>query len=144
MIADVPAILGAINSVMSMVKGIVSSTRDIKLKTLLIKVYDQLFMDKTCIDKMADEIKTLENKLDTINNWENEKDDYELIPLGAGNFAYRRRKEPDGGIEHDIHFCSNCFENKIKTVLNFTQFGRELIISCPKCNAKYKIMANRQ
>lgn len=78
-------------------------------------------------------IRELEEKLVKMEDWNVEKERYELASLAPGTFAYivketMRRGSPPHAI------CANCYENGVKSVLQtFKTYAGEAHITCPRC-----------
>lgn len=82
---------------------------------------------------MSLRIRELEEQLIKFENWETEKQRYQLEQTKSGVFAYAVKESMQAG-EPLHHICSNCYEDGVKSILQ-TEFvtGFGLRTKCPRC-----------
>lgn len=77
-------------------------------------------------------VQELEGTIAEYDNWETEKDRYELHEIMRGSFAYRLSEE---STEPEHFICPNCYEDRQKSILQidavFVHATRKL--SCSRC-----------
>lgn len=86
---------------------------------------------------MADEIRTLEEKILQFEAWQREKLRYAMDPIGPGVFAYALKKEA-AGAEPPHWICPNCYAQGKKSLLqhNGSALTRESALVCQACKGK--------
>ena len=67
---------------------------------------------------MQDQIHELKSELMKFENWETEKERYELKEVVSGRFVYATKEPVESG-EPPHKICPNCYGNRIKTILQF-------------------------
>lgn len=78
-------------------------------------------------------IRELEEKIGQMEDWNSERECYELAEVTPGFFAYRLKPEMEANeIPHPL--CANCFSKGEKSILQFerTQLYRRYCCSCCK------------
>lgn len=81
-------------------------------------------------------VNELEAQLAKKEDWEGEKQRYELREIVSGGFAYVEKGSVRGakGVQP---FCQNCFEHGRKSVLNVTSLGELHYFQCGECPVKF-------
>ena len=78
----------------------------------------------------------LEETLRRFESWETEKSRYELHKMGGGGFAYHLRPEEIEKGEPSHYICANCYEDRRKSILQFSGHKSGLRHStCPSCKS---------
>ncbi|UZJ39989.1 centromere protein H [Prosthecochloris sp. SCSIO W1102] len=91
----------------------------------LVDIQEKLLDLKERIFELQEENHELKTKLAEIDEWEEKKEDYELIKTEAGEHVYRSKNQP-------VHFaCPKCFEEKHVYILHDER--------CPNCNNYFSI-----
>ena len=87
-------------------------------------------------------IRTLEEEVGRLTNWNIEKENYELKAVGGAGFAYVRRQAAETS-EPTFWLCQPCFENAKKSVMQM-KTHMELgygVWACPVCDAEMRVAA---
>ena len=94
-----------------------------------------------------EKVRELEATIAEYDNWEAEKDRYELYQIKpSGGFAYRLRKECVQDAEPNHYICPNCYENRRKSILQMRDDPTAMVglgsrapafnLVCTLCEAK--------
>ena len=81
---------------------------------------------------LTDKIRTLEKEIDSMKDWSDERQNYELQEWRRGIFAYVNKKL----IKNDKNtprLCATCFDNGNKSILQSSHFNMITSIKCQKC-----------
>ncbi len=90
---------------------------------------------------LLERLRTLEEKVINFEEWDAEKQKYELKQVYSGAFAYVLKPEASGG-EPPHWLCTTCYENNRKSVLqaqgltsdrSFEKYG------CPTCRSTIRV-----
>lgn len=86
---------------------------------------------------MTAEVQKLKDENVRLKNWATEKEKYVLRQIGDGVFAYVE-KQFMGDFESAQKFCSNCFDQEIKSLLQGEKIkvGRRVATNCHRCGAR--------
>ena len=98
------------------------------------ELVSQLMTNAALIAQKAD----LEKKLTDLENWEREKERYELAQPARGVFAYVEKS----GVQprqQAMFICARCYNQREASILQNTsrQHGRTSIHMCPSCKTEY-------
>lgn len=125
---DATAIVSAANgfkAVVDIAKGIQSlnTSTEVRQKTsdLLDAVLDARFKLMEAADTQSallERIKDLEQKIAGFEDWNREKERYQLKAIDRGAFAYMHKPGMENG-EPAIWLCQTCFEKRHKSPLQF-------------------------
>jgi hypothetical protein len=81
---------------------------------------------------LAQRVRELEQKIMALENWEREKERYDLYAAPLGTFTHRLKANMAQG--EPIHYlCANCFTDKKKSVLQFAVGKYSVEKVCPRC-----------
>lgn len=85
---------------------------------------------------LAARVAELEAELAFLRNWETTAESYEPVQVARGVYAYLPKRR-DGKYESMVKLCSNCFEQKRKSILQQQKVdvGRRLSLVCNRCNS---------
>ena len=89
---------------------------------------------------LTEEIGGLKARLIEFETWETEKQRYELAEYRPGTFAYAI-KEATRGAEPVHRICPNCYERRVKSILQHvlrSRAGYEKV-HCPACSNDFKL-----
>lgn len=106
----------------------------IKLQSEILSAQQASFAAQARESEISDEIRALKAKLTEFEDWEAEKNRYQLTDFGSGTYAYRLKQEMANN--EPIHrLCPNCFQKKIKSILQFRHrsSSEQDIYNCPNC-----------
>ena len=82
---------------------------------------------------LRDKARMFEERLKKVENWEKEKERYELKSLPPRNAFVYVLKTPSEMPGTEYQLCSSCFENGKKSILQ-PQVERMHVLYCPECN----------
>ncbi|MEH3118866.1 MAG: hypothetical protein PGN25_15075 [Methylorubrum populi] len=87
--------------------------------------------------ELTERVRDLEKQITTLENWNQEKDRYELTEVAAGVLAYSTRPGMENG-EPPHKICSNCYQHCRKSLLQpeIRNPGRVRMLICQSCNAE--------
>lgn len=83
---------------------------------------------------LVQEVGDLKAQIARFEDWDAEKQRYELVDAGNGGLAYRV-KDAMKGSQPDHHICANCYERRTKSILHPETWnpGRAHVLSCHTC-----------
>ena len=83
------------------------------------------------ISALQEEVRSLKEKVDSIENWTEEIKRYELQSLQTGTFAYSLKQGMEADEPHH-YLCANCAQAKVKSILQ----PSGIYLCCPQCGGK--------
>jgi hypothetical protein len=134
MVADAIAGLGALKTAFDLAKGLKDIDNAVSRNGAVIELQERILAAQQAQSALLEQIGTLEAKVASFENWESEKQDYELRQLEQGGFAYVLKPEKrDGKPPHGL--CPNCYEQRRKSILqtNGEPQWTEHFFKCPSC-----------
>ena len=147
---DPATIYGLVNSVKTiadMVKGINSlhTMTEVKSATsglldTLLSVQQDLMVMQVKHSALIDSERDLKQKILQIENWEAEKQRYQLENRGDTAFLYVIKPDMQGS-EPRHGICATCYQNRVKSILQLGRGVRGIEMMCPVC--KTSINATR-
>ncbi|CUZ07150.1 Uncharacterised protein [Serratia marcescens] len=79
----------------------------------------------------------LERQVIELTQWNEDKSRYALTKLSSGAFVYQL-KTADKGDEPVHQLCANCYQQQIKSILQFHGYHKfHSILHCPRCSSEY-------
>jgi hypothetical protein len=129
MIAEIKLGLEALSSATGLVKALSTAAteaqiNDVKigLQSSLLDMQSALAAAQNAQTSASDEIRGLKEEIMGLENWDAEKQRYQLDDIDAGAFAYTLKAGMENG-EPPHWLCQPCFENRKKSVLQITGGG---------------------
>ncbi|MGY2052379.1 hypothetical protein [Methylobacterium sp. JK268] len=94
--------------------------------------------------ELVDRVRDLEKKIVDLENWEAEKQRYELKALASGVLAYVTKSGMENG-EPPHSLCANCYNRGRKSLLQqeLRATGRRIFMICHTCGAELVIRGER-
>lgn len=143
-------IRGSITNAVKAVKDIQQMHIDYSVKEKTYDLLDKLLDIKNnqleffeMLDKAKEKIVKLEQYIESIDKWKNEKESYELFHPIRATTVYRF-KSPNNS-QNDTHYlCSNCYNSNAKSILQLKihrMYGTSIMV-CHKCNSEYVFQTN--
>lgn len=146
---------GGIKTAFDLAKGLqaLNTSTEVRQKTseLLDAVVDARFKLMEAADTQAallERIKDLEQKVAEFENWDREKERYELQSIDRGAFAYVHKAGMEGS-EHPIWLCQTCFDQRHKSALQYRGqsksvghtggHGMQAAWGCNRCQAMVNV-----
>jgi hypothetical protein len=136
--------LSSLNAAKDIAKGLDSlktsvavNQAKIDLQNLIAEAQQGLFTAQQAQFEAAQRIRELEQKLMDFENWETEKQRYELADAGQGTMAYRPKAGMENG-EPAHWLCAQCFQHRKKAFLQPEERnpGRNSYLCCATCGAE--------
>lgn len=113
------------------------STKAVELNQVIFEMQQQLFAAQTDYAAVLSRIRDLEAEIAQFKDWEQEKQRYELYELTIGTLVYRIKPSMQGS-EPVHHLCPNCYEQGIKSILQYSAIKNlHSSYSCPRCKASF-------
>ncbi|VUD69424.1 hypothetical protein TDB9533_04793 [Thalassocella blandensis] len=143
-VSSITAMTSALNGAMDIKKGLLSLKSQAELQALSIELNAKLIEAQQAIfevnderQKLIDQIKTLQSKIDEMRDWEKESSRYTLISPWPGTpVTVYHLKKSESNSEKPHWLCPNCFQNKKKSILNTNQKkGERVHLVCSVCKA---------
>ena len=137
MAGEVFAGIGALKSAFDMAKGLKNMSDTALRNVAVIELQEEIIVAQTVQSELIDYINTLEKRLASFDEWDAEKQRYELKEFGRGAFAYSLKADAQSG-EPAHQICPTCYENRRKSILQ-TVPGNNSIGSthhCPVCETQ--------
>jgi hypothetical protein len=141
MLAEISAGLSSLNAAKDIIKGLDSLRTEaainevkINLQGLILNAQQGLFTAQEEQSAAARRIRELEEHIVQLENWEAEKERYELADTGQGAVAYRPKPGMDGG-EPGHWLCAPCYQRGKKSFLQpeTRAPGRHEYLCCNTC-----------
>lgn len=139
---DAVAIAGAMNSLkiaLDLLNG-AKAARDTKLigealeqiRARLIEAQMLVLEAQQTISALLDSERELKRKLMELEEWEREKQRYEMIEFDPGRIVYRV-KEAARGAEPVHYACPSCFQKGQKSIMQARSYYGQVFVKCPVC-----------
>lgn len=108
--------------------------------TLIVEFTGKLMEAQQHEALLIERIRELEKSLVRFENWETEKQRYELFEIKPGRFT-RRLKESMADGEPTHHICANCYNRGVASILQSekTDVGRFTLLVCSECKAELNL-----
>ena len=112
------------------------NSKIIEMQETVMAAQSQALEAQATQSALTDKVRTLQAEIASKEDWESEKERYELERIGYPAFAYRLREQFVEAPAHTHHLCANCFEQRQKSILQRAGTGsRRYALVCPRCNA---------
>lgn len=125
--------------------GVAINEVKIELQQLILDAQQGLFSAQEAQSSAAQRIGELEQKIVALENWEAEKQRYELADAGQGTLAYKPKAGMENG-EPEHWLCAPCYQHGKKSYLQPEQRfpGRNDYLCCATCGAEIIIRGQRE
>ena len=144
-VTNIPLIINSFKSILSTIK-------DVNLKSQLNDLYDKilelqtgLLTTQTSYFALINENNELKQELNKIRGWELEKSKYKLTEISEGTFIYLYQNSNDSN-EPTHAICPNCYSKNIKSILQKVPNTNNKY-RCPSCHLQVSLetpMYNRK
>ena len=108
------------------------------LQSHLLDAQQGLFAAQEAQSAASKRISDLEEEIVRIRDWKAERENYELVDVWHGAFAYM----PKGGVESGeiAHWlCTNCFEQGRKSLMQNKGGVTDALFGCDGCQATFRV-----
>ena len=142
-VAEIAAAVTGIRSALDLTKAMVGlrdaeafRTKSIELQGIIMDAYEKGIEAREAHSAQLERVRTLEAEITSLKDWNAEKQNYELKPIGEGAVAYMLKPDKRGS-EPPHWLCPNCYSKGQKSFLNPTgvQMGRGWIYRCSACDS---------
>jgi hypothetical protein len=143
MVAEVYAGLSAFKAAFDIARGLKDINDATIRNSAIIELQDKILTAQAAQSELVDRVRELEDEVARLKNWEADKDNYRLVEVGPGAFAYVIKSEAQGS-NPEYLICSTCFENGKRSVLQAIPGIGVLdgVRSCPACKTQVVFATN--
>jgi hypothetical protein len=127
MLGEAAAGIAALKSAFDLAKGLKDIDDATRRNAIVIDLQEQILAAQQAQGELLERLRGAEAKLALSEQWQHEKQRYELKEIYARNFAYGLKKG-DGEPEHFV--CATCFPSGKKSIL---QSHGSFYLLCPSC-----------
>ena len=113
------------------------NTKLLEMQEIIVDTQSRTIAAQQAYFALAENERRLSEEISKSEDWNQEKDRYELRKVGHLAFAYRLREEYVKNSEPLHHICANCYHNQEKAILQYD--GEQIlksILKCPRCEAE--------
>ncbi|WP_108461362.1 hypothetical protein [Devosia naphthalenivorans] len=111
-------------------------TKVIELQRLILDAQSSATSAQMQQMELVQQIRDLQKEIEAFNNWQAVTQRYELVDMGGDTFSYRLKGNLTDEPAHLL--CTNCFEDRRKSVLQRTSsHGTQKQYQCPACKSTY-------
>jgi hypothetical protein len=138
MVAEVFGGISALKAALDIAKTIKDANDVTTRQGIVIKLQEQILSAQAAQLTLIEDIGTLKEKVTKLENWNAEKQQYELKSLGWNTFAYMLK--PDARSAKPPHWvCTRCYADGYAEVIQQTRLetvhrGRGMKYCCPRCD----------
>lgn len=154
MLAEISAGLGSLKAAADIIKGMNAANTQTSINEVKITLQGYVFEAREALASAQEaqsvaleRIRELEQQIVQFEDWERQKDRYELKPMREGPdapvaYALKETMQP-GEAAHWI--CSYCYEDRKKSPLQPEQRPRRtLVFKCHRCGAEHTIQGEAE
>jgi hypothetical protein len=111
--------------------------KSIELQAVILDAMNQAIESREAYAAQIDQIRALEAEVARLKDWNAEKENYELKPIGPGAVAYMLKPDKRGA-EPPHWLCPTCYAKGEKSFLSSTgkRHGQTWIYKCSRCGAE--------
>lgn len=113
----------------------------IELQTIILSAQSSALMAQQDQFTLIEESRVLRRRIEQLEAWDGAAEDYELRQVDPGAFAYVSKSLEERGAANPW-LCTNCFEAKRKSVLQFRGLNAQNThdsYECPNCKGKISV-----
>ena len=135
-ISGVANIATAVTSLMSETDASKRNAQLIEFQQALIQVQTSAYAAQVNNSSLLAHNQELEKEIVSLKDWSAEKQNYEILEVASGIFAYVAKNNVQP-LQSAHKFCANCFNKGIKTILQqqHVEVGRQLSLVCTPCKS---------
>ena len=147
--SSIAALAGALKTAAEITKTAVEIRDGTKLQGKIIELQSVILSAQSSAlgaqqdqFELIEEVRKLKQTLAEYRSWDKEAEKYELTQIDHNSFAYMK-KNVDGDDTPQVWLCTNCFEDKVKSILQYK--GRTAgdrshsYYECPRCKSLLNI-----
>lgn len=112
-------------------------TKVMELNTMIMQAQGAALSAQTSSIAHVDRIRDLEKRIVELENWDREKQRYQLHEVVPGVFAYALKEDMRAG-EPAHQVCARCYQDGIKSILHkeVQSVGRVNTLVCDRCGSE--------
>lgn len=140
---DIMSMLSGTKSALEIIKALQDiktneqvTEKTVQLHQIILQIQQQLYEMQAENMNLITQLHQLQAQIQNAQNWENEKQNYQIFQYPTGTIVYR---PISGNFVYDL--CANCFEAGRKSILqpkaNFAESH------CPNCHTKIETETGR-
>jgi hypothetical protein len=136
MVAEVFAGISAFNSMLSAAKALRELDSKVALNEAVIDLQGQILTAQESYTALLGKVGELEKKLAQFENWEAEKQRYELKEHGDAKVLAYALKEGVEPSERPHSICPDCYQQRTRSILQSEtryQNGQHVCLACQAC-----------
>ncbi|HEV7251691.1 MAG TPA: hypothetical protein VGN97_01125 [Mesorhizobium sp.] len=137
--AEIATGYSALKSAYEIARGLKDINDRVALNAAVIDLQEKILSAQESAAAAKQTLRELQDTIAAFENWSATAARYQLKDFGEGTFAYELK--PDAGTGEPHHLaCPNCFEKRVRSVLQFQAKanGRE-IFKCVNCDTQYAL-----
>ena len=126
--------LGLLQTLNATAKTAAVNEVKVQLTQVIIEAQQALAAASMAQANAAETIRDLEQQVMQFENWQTQREHYELADTGQGSLAYRYKAAVEGG-EPPHWLCPNCYEHRQKSIMKHEKLpvGRCDTLVCHPC-----------
>lgn len=151
MVGEAFTALAAIKSASEATKAIfdlrdasIVQAKAIELQKLILDAQEATLRAREREDALVARVRDLEEEVRELRAWNTKADEYRLVEIDNGAFAYLRKPEARGS-EPVVWFCAQCFEKHHRSILQNrgrTKDRGSTIYGCSNCHSEVVVSWN--
>ena len=106
----------------------------IEIQSALLEAQNAAISATAAQSVLTDKIKELENQIEAMNDWDSQKNRYELVSPWRGPAQVYALKQAFSNGESPHFLCTNCFLNSKRVILNPIR-KKGIHMDCPSCGS---------
>ena len=143
-VGEIATALTSISTALEIAKSIHALTVDtavsakvFELQRVMSEIVQQLLASQSEQAALSRRIHDLEAQVARFENWDGEKQRYELKELAPGTLVYRTKPGMENGEPvHDL--CPHCYQQGVKSILQRSGFAQGCVThTCPHCQTSF-------
>ncbi len=136
--------LGIFKTLFDMAKGLKDISDAAIRDRAVIELLEKLMAAQLQQTALVERVTELEKEKARFENWESEKQRYELADAGGGSSAYRLKPAMANG-EPPHCICANCYQKAHKSILQpeTRMPGRAQVLVCNECGSDFYVSGAR-
>jgi uncharacterized protein YcgI (DUF1989 family) len=144
-VADFAALFSSLQVITNLTKFMIDArdasvirAKAIELQREIIATQQGAIAANLSHSAMLDRVRQLEKEVADLKAWDAEREKYKLTKMSQCTdvlgYALKEQRDPT----EPVHFlCANCFEGRIKSILQREKrFGRNEVLFCPRCRTE--------
>ena len=144
MIAEITAGLGSLNAAMGLLKALNATANQATINQVKLDLQEHIFAAREALSAAReaqtaslDRIRQLEQQIVQFEDWERQKERYQLQDVGNGCMAYSLKAGMENG-EPPHSICAQCYQARRKSILVPTHIpvGRAEALQCHVCHSE--------